>query len=206
MGNLGIFMRSALAGIAISVGGTVYLRLGGVEGAVLFTFGLLTVVHYQWDLYTGKAGFWPLPIPANLSYLAKVLLGNALGCLAAGLAVQHALPALPAQALQIVESRLALDPLSLTLLGTGCGFLMTTAVTFARDGRYLPLLFAVPTFIMCGFAHSIADAFYYCAALGAGAASPGWAAAWLWVVLGNFIGCNLYLIAAPLSRPAAKGR
>jgi formate/nitrite transporter FocA (FNT family) len=38
---------------------------------------------------------------------------------------------------------------------------MTTAVQFAREGKFLPLLFGVPLFIYCGFYHSIADTFYY---------------------------------------------
>ena len=76
---------------------------------------------------------------------------------------------------------------------------MTTAVNFARQGKNLPLLFGVPLFIMCGFPHCIADAFYYlCVPF------DFWACYWpsillfyVSIVLGNFIGCNLYRVVLP---------
>ena len=40
------FPLAILAGICIAIGGTVNLRVGGVAGAVLFAFGLTTVVYY----------------------------------------------------------------------------------------------------------------------------------------------------------------
>ena len=73
---------------------------------------------------------------------------------------------------------------------------MTTAVTFAREKNFLPLLFAVPLFIVCGFTHCVADAFYYLAA-----PLAFWKAhaleilgVYVCIVLGNLIGCNLYRI------------
>ena len=71
---------------------------------------------------------------------------------------------------------------------------MTTAVQFARESKFLPLLFGVPAFIMCGFYHSIADAFYYAARLSFDNIEL-WMdvfISWIVTVLGNFIGCNLY--------------
>ena len=71
--------------------------------------------------------------------------------------------------------------------------LMTTAVTFARQKNILPLLFAVPLFIVCGFTHCVADAFYYMTI-----PFSSWSLELLGVyactVLGNLIGCNLYRI------------
>ena len=40
------FPLAILAGICIAIGGTVNLKVGGVAGAVLFAFGLTTVVYY----------------------------------------------------------------------------------------------------------------------------------------------------------------
>ena len=54
---LDIFKSSLLAGLCIAIGGTVFLKVGGLAGAILFSFGLLTVVHYGYKLYTGTAGF-----------------------------------------------------------------------------------------------------------------------------------------------------
>ncbi len=190
-----ILGRSILAGIAISVGGIAFLKVGEIAGAVLFTVGLLAVTHYKWDLYTGKAGFWPQSVPANLLYLLQVLGGNIAGCLIAGLAMTHASPEIVAGAVRIVEARVARDWLTLIILGTGCGFLMSVAVVHARNEHFLPLLFAVPAFILCGFAHSIADGFYISTAMLTTGLRPDIILAWVLVVLGNFIGCNLHNIA-----------
>ena len=51
------FPLAILAGLCISIGCTVNMKVGGVAGAVLFAFGLTTVVYYGLKLYTGTAGF-----------------------------------------------------------------------------------------------------------------------------------------------------
>ena len=54
--EIAILRSAIIAGICISIGCVVNLRVGGVAGAVLFAFGLLAVVHYKLKLYTGTAG------------------------------------------------------------------------------------------------------------------------------------------------------
>ena len=185
-------VRSAvLAGMAISMGCVVNVKVGGWMGPVLFSFGLLTVVHYKMRLYTGTAGF--IRSRQDFADLLWILLGNALGCLLmAGLA-WVALPEVAEGCLGICAARLARGAGALVVLGGLCGFIMTTAVEFGREGRFLPLLFGVPLFIMAGFCHSIADAFYLLVALLNGCDGV-WNVLWAWllVVLGNFIGCNFY--------------
>ena len=66
-----------LAGICISIGCVVNLRVGGVAGAVLFAFGLTTVVYYGMKLYTGTAGF--IRRQGDWSMLILVLEGNIIG-------------------------------------------------------------------------------------------------------------------------------
>ena len=44
---------SIFAGLLIGTGGLVYLRVGGVAGAVLVAFGLLGVVMCGAQLFTG---------------------------------------------------------------------------------------------------------------------------------------------------------
>ena len=66
---------------------------------------------------------------------------------------------------------------------------MTTVVKFARQKKFIPLLLGVPLFILAGFWHSIADAFYYFVALNF---TPRFLFIYLLCVLGNFIGCNLF--------------
>lgn len=185
-----IFPLAILAGICISIGCVVNLRVGGVAGAVLFAFGLTTVVYYGLKLYTGTAGF--IRAKGDWSMLVVVLLGNIVGCLLTAWLIGYAQPDCVEPAARILEGRLAKGPWACFLLAIGCGFIMTTAVEFARKGKMLTLLLGVPVFILCGFAHSIADAFYFLV-------SPAeqllrTEVLWLYIaeVLGNFVGCNLY--------------
>lgn len=186
--NIAILRSAALAGLCISIGCVVNLRVGGVAGAALFAFGLLAVVHYKLKLYTGTAGF--IRAKGDWTMLTLVLVGNIIACGLTAWAISYAQPdVLPADHV-IVQSRLAKGPFACFLLAIGCGFIMTTAVQFGREGRFLPLLFGVPVFILCGFTHSIADAFYFLIA--PELYSTQLLIIYLAEVLGNFVGCNLY--------------
>lgn len=190
-----LLRSSVLAGIAIGIAGFGYLAIGGLAGAVLFSFGLLTVVGYRLKLYTGTAGF----IKKNeFGQLLLILGGNIVGCLLVALLSRMSPLGLQESAQKILELRLSTGALRCGLLGIGCGFIMTTAVTFAREKNYLPLLFGVPMFIICGFTHCVADAFYYlCVPLGfMKEHALEILGVYACIVLGNFIGCNLYRLIA----------
>ena len=197
--KLQIIPKSAFAGILIAIAGWGFLA-NPVLGMFLFCVGLIAVVKYGAKLYTGTAGFvtgWSDALP-----LLLILLGNILGCLAVA-AIAHFSPlALPEAATKVVMSRLKVGWLGTGLLAIGCGLLMSFAVDFARRNRdfsdWLPLLFAVPAFILCGFPHCVADAFYCCVYL---LNTPAETLTsnllplifyYLSIVLGNFLGCNVY--------------
>lgn len=179
-----------LAGICISIGCVVNLRVGGVAGAVLFAFGLTTVVYYGLKLYTGTAGF--IRRHGDWAMLSMVLVGNIVGCLLSACLISYAQPDCIEPASKILLGRLAKGPWACFLLAIGCGFIMTTAVEFARKGKMLPLLLGVPVFILCGFAHSIADAFYFLVSPAELLLQPSVLVVYVAEVLGNFVGCNLY--------------
>jgi formate/nitrite transporter FocA (FNT family) len=185
-----IIPPAILAGICISIGCVVNLRVGGVAGAVLFAFGLTTVVYYGMKLYTGTAGF--IRRKGDWSMLALVLIGNIIGCLLTAWLIGYAQPDCIEPASSILAGRLAKGPWACFLLAIGCGFIMTTAVEFARKGKMLPLVFGVPVFILCGFAHSIADAFYFLLSPTDQLLQTEVLVVYLSEVLGNFVGCNLY--------------
>ena len=200
------FRSSILSGIAVGIAGWGYLACTNIIGAVLFSFGLLTVVHYKLKLYTGTAGFVALRTDDGKSRWLKamgellfILAGNIVGCLLVSLLSRLSPMELGESAQKILEGRLAIGPLRAGLLAIGCGFIMTTVVTFAREGKPLALLFGVPLFINCGFPHCLADAFYYLAV----PVSYTWAhitevlLLYPCLVIGNFIGCNLYRFIKP---------
>lgn len=197
-----MFRSAVLAGIFIGVAGFGFL-ISKPIGMFLFIFGLASVVSYKLKLFTGTAGFvndWN-----DMLSLFIILLGNIVGCFIIASIARYSAMAelLQATASNIVMGRIDLNCISCGLQAIGCGMLMTTAVTFARKGpefgNWIPLLFAVPMFIHCGFPHCIADAFYYLC-------MPATSVLWSWhlilvyicTVIGNFIGCNLYRIFVDL--------
>lgn len=198
-----LLRSSIFAGIAIGAAGFGFLAsgvqseaYGSLAGAVLFSFGLLTVVGYKLKLYTGTAGF----IRRNeVGQLLLILSGNIIGCLFAALLSRVSPLGIQEAAQNILELRLRTGAVRCGLLGIGCGFIMTTAVQFARQKQFLPLLFGVPLFIVCGFTHCVADAFYYlCVPLTFWKAHAlEILAVYACIVTGNLIGCNLYRIVLP---------
>ena len=180
---------SVFAGLLIGTGGLVYLRVGGVAGAVLFAFGLLCVVLCGAQLFTGKSGF--LPYKEWPKLVAMILL-NAVGCaIAALIASYSSSETLMANLDTIINARLAASWHKLLVTSAGTGMIMTLAVYGARQKHYLPLLFGVPVFILCGLPHCVADAFYYAAAAFYGNFEWSLLLAWVWAIAGNYIGCNL---------------
>lgn len=182
-------LSSIFAGILIGIAGLVFLNVGGLGGAILFAFGLMCVTICKALLFTGKAGF--LPYKESLQLLPMVLL-NALGCLVtAYIAFQTTSPKMLSTLYTIMAAREAASWYALLIASVGTGIIVTLAVYGVRKGSYLPLLYGVPVFIMCGLPHSIADAFYYWVAILNGDFAPWMIIAWLMSVVGNYIGCNL---------------
>ena len=63
----GMFVRAVCAGASIALGGTVFLAVENkVVGSFLFSVGLLTVLVFGFDLFTGKA--------CNGDFLKKLVL------------------------------------------------------------------------------------------------------------------------------------
>lgn len=188
--KMNLFIKAILAGVCISIGGIANLSVnGGIVGAILFTFGLLAVVHYKYSLYTGMAGF--VNDDDDIKNLFCIVLpGNVIGCILCGLTVVCTMPEITRLAEDIVSLRSSTPLMSALVRGIFCGILMTTAVMFAKKDHYLPLLWAVPAFILSGFYHSIADAFYIVVGFNTNYMLETFAT-WVVTVIGNFIGCNI---------------
>lgn len=198
--------RGILAGICISLGGCIFLRVGGVAGAVLFAFGLIAVVSLKLNLFTGKAQFvWGRASEGQTGqggyvWLFSILALNIIGCIAIGLLFSSA--AMQEASMAIMDKRLAASPLKNGLLAIGCGFIMTLAVQGTARGKWLPLLFGIPAFILCGLPHCVADAFYI-ASLPAeylGEHVADLLMFYVAIVGGNFLGCNSYRLLSETSQ------
>ncbi len=191
-----IFRSAVFAGVCIGVAGFGYLTDPKV-GMFLFIFGLATVVQYKLKLFTGTAGW--VENGKDMLDLLLILLGNMVGCLLVSLLARCSAQDLPAAAEAVLVKRLSNGWWRSGLLAIGCGFLMTTAVNFARKskqfGDWVPLILAVPLFIHCGFPHCIADTFYYMTCRPQTLFSqPEFWLLYPAIIIGNFLGCNLYKV------------
>ena len=169
MARLKTFLFGMLAGISISIGGTVFLSLDNkVLGAVFFTVGLFTVCTFGFDLFTGKVCY---VFDRDLNYaldLPVMWAGNFAGAwLTAFLeSLTRIGPTLQEKAAGMCAVKAEDSLLSLFILGVFCDILIYIAVDGYNKnpheiGKYLSLLFGVTVFILCGTEHCVADMYYF---------------------------------------------
>ncbi len=162
------FIRAVMGGIAISMGGMIYIRAENhVIGAFLFSIGLFTIYTFGLDLYTGKVC---LILNKPVKFLGTVLLvyfGNAVGTAVSGYVLRATKQAQYLDhAKELVSLKLADNLFSTFIMAVMCGLLMCIAVLGYMNikdgvGRYLALILPVMVFILSGYEHSIADMFYF---------------------------------------------
>ena len=145
-----VLLRSIAAGALIALACVIYTRVSAPLNAFLFSFGLLVVCEFGFDLYTGKVGS-----SNNWRYLVEVFVGNFFGALAV-----FVLLLIGGYDFTLIEG-VGLDKLShfwLTdLVGAiFCGALMQIAVS-AYKHHPIITIGAVVAFLICGFEHSIAN-------------------------------------------------
>ena len=182
-------MKGFLAGIMISLGAYVYLNIGGVAGAILFAFGIISIVKLGIPLYTGVAG-------TDIKFTDKI---NVLGQNIAGATVCAILFALcnsqkPIDvACGIVAAKYAAPWFITFIKAILCGLIVDVSVYLSKqDGSMIPLIFGIPVFILCGFNHSIADVTYVILGANGNMANP-WSLPLYYgiCVVGNYVGCNV---------------
>ena len=148
--------KSILAGMAIALGCWMYLAAPNpIVGAFLFSCGLLSVRIYKLNLFTGKIQFMVTKQYPWYFYLI-VFLGNIIGVsLMALLAHNNASAA-------IATAKISQPIWEAAAKGIGCGMLMSLA-TYEKSPLWMCIL-CVMGFILGGFNHCIADAYYMIAA------------------------------------------
>ena len=169
--NLKILLRAILAGIMISIGGTIYLMLDRSPfGAFLFGIGLFMICIHGYNLYTGKIGYLVYNKIKYLIELAITLVGNFIGTFACGyvLSLTRIGVTLRERASVICNIKIADGKISIFVLSIFCGMLMFLAVDlFKRTydvGKYLAVFLCVTVFILAGFEHCVANMYYFAAA------------------------------------------
>ena len=155
-------MYSILAGIMISLGCIINLQVGGIGGALFFSLGLITILMFNFDLFTGRAGLIPTG-QMTWKKLGLIWLGNLYGCVmvAAAMSLTPLGVTLGATAQAIVATRIANGVLANIILGGCCGILMYIGVgLFTKQNNPIYAAMPVATFILSGYNHCVADMFY----------------------------------------------
>ena len=186
-------VSAIIAGMLISMGGTVYLSQSNpVIGSFLFAIGLYTIVAFQLHLFTGKIGYTPFQKPVYVIELAITWFGNLLGAGLTALMVKNSRIGAPLveKVIGIADVKLADNFLSIFLLAFFCGMLMFIAVDCYRNVqgstlRFIGVFVPVMVFILSGFEHVIANMYYFSLA---GAWSAHCVMSIIVMTLGNAVG------------------
>ena len=197
-----------LAGVLISLGGTVFLACndsaipyGKYIGAFFFSMALLCICIKGFSLYTGKIGYLPdKHSKEDISVLLLGLFGNALGTIFLGYLVAVTFPTLKETAFNLCSGKLEQGYHFALVRAILCGLLVYLAVDiYRKDNKIVGILLCIPTFILSGYEHSIADMFYFAAS---GIASLK-AFGYLWIIiLGNSLGAlALHLLIKFAKKP-----
>lgn len=192
------YIWAIYSGLCIGVGVSVYLNMENkIVGSFIFSVGLLSILTFGMNLFTGKVGYIVREKPIYCLEVILTWLGNLTGTVIAAGAIKltrngaHLVEACQ----PIVEAKLTDSWSSLFVLGVFCGLLMFLAVDCFKRCQVehkevmgsLFAIFIVVTFIQCGFEHSIADMFYMALAGRLAEALP----ALLVISVGNALGGNL---------------
>jgi formate/nitrite transporter FocA (FNT family) len=156
--------KSVAAGMMICIGAAIYLvNENKVIGAFMFSIGLFTICFFGMFLFTGKIGY--VIDNRNRPNCALIWLGNLIGGTVSALLIRFAKPQLFETASQLMEKKFSQNPLATMVLSFFCGVLMYVAVENYRSNKndvakIVGIFLCVPTFILAGFEHSIADMCY----------------------------------------------
>lgn len=166
-----IFLRALLTGVLIAIGGIIYLSCDSrYIGSFLFGTGLFTILTFKLSLFTGKVGYAVENKPSYLIELLVIWVGNLIGTLFAGAAIQFTRvgAAISEKAAGLCETKLNDGLVSIFILAFFCGMLMFIAADGYKTltnhaAQVLVIFLPVMVFILCGFEHCVANMFYFSA-------------------------------------------
>ena len=146
-------IRCLISGIFISIGAYANIILGGIIGAIFFSFGLLSIIKFRTPLFTGMVCNLKNYTDKNVS-LCNVLLLNLFAAAICGILAN--LNGIESQ----IDIALKLDKGFYNVLIDAiiCGICVGGAVTGRNS---LLTILAVSLFVACGGDHCIANMFYF---------------------------------------------
>ena len=194
MNRLNVLIYGILAGLAIALGGLLYILSITIipndfviepklVGALLFPVGLLLVLYFKLNLYTGKIGvaFRNKKIDKKelnvFEWLLWILIGNAIGAFLLGIIVYVIQINTEGSAFNLAvmasgNSRVMAFTFSeifkMTYKSILCGVLVYIAVYIFGKAKYnfekvIGVIAAISFFVYAGFQHCVANMFYLAA-------------------------------------------
>ena len=165
---INILIRAFLTGLAIGIGGTVFLSCESkVIGAALFGTGLFVILTFGFYLYTGKVGYIAEHKLPYVGEVALIWVGNLIGTFTmAKLVLLTRIAGIAVKADTMCQVKMNDSLLSLFILAIFCGMLMFIAADGYKKiehsaGKFLAIFLPVIVFILSGFEHCIANMFYF---------------------------------------------
>lgn len=156
-------LNGFLAILSVGIGCIVFLSCDNIYvGAILFSVALLTVCIMKFSLFTGKIGYIVENFnKEHLLLCIACLIGNVLGSILLGTIAKLGMPHLELSASVLVTSKLTQTPLQTIIRAFLCGVIIHIAVhMYNHKDSLAGIILGIPTFILSGFEHSIADMFY----------------------------------------------
>ncbi len=154
-----LIISSALAGIAISIGGIAFLVSGQ---AWMFPIGLFMVCLFELDLFTGKVS--TVESVSKIPELIIMVVTNMIAAMMTGEVMRYAKPTIIDVAVKICEKKMS-EGFALIPLAILCNVMIYTAVYSYKNKRsavrMFGLYFSTMIFVLCGFEHCVANAFYF---------------------------------------------
>lgn len=151
--------HAKMAGLLIGISVVANIQIENkYVGAMLFSVALLTIIHNNLLLYTGKIGFLSRKnFKDDILDLLNMLFDNLLYALVPSLIYVMYDINFENKLTEIAFDKFSKTPLQLFLYAALCGVLMFVAV---YSKNQLITVFCIMTFILSGFEHCIADVPY----------------------------------------------
>ena len=159
------FKNSFLAGVLISIGGTVYISCQNkIVGAFLFSIALFCICVEGLSLYTGKVCYF-LKTKEKINSAINLLIcliGNLCAVVFCAIILKYHNISINEASNIMCNLKLEKNFIRVFVDSVFCGILIYLAVNIYREHKSIIGIFiCIPVFILSGFEHCIADAFYF---------------------------------------------
>lgn len=176
-------IKALLSGILIGISGLLYISCPNkVLASFLFSLGLISIIILSLDLYTGKIAYINFNLK-EISHLMRMLFYNTLGALLVGIIGKFIYNF---DISEMIVNKIFQPWYSTLIRSIFCGALIYLAVELYKTTKnIITIILPIAAFIICGFEHCIANAFYFAVNFGL-----SWAVVthWLMSIIGNSLG------------------